>query len=105
MLLPAAEWGSSAQFPAPLRSLVAAACPVMSSAGRWGPFAQFPAPLWGAAARGPERGAGNCASKPHRPADDISTPTPHRGAGNCANGPHRAAGDGAGKAGGTGAGE
>ncbi|MGW2963477.1 ABC transporter ATP-binding protein [Streptomyces sp. NPDC001220] len=41
-----------------------------SAAGAWGPSAQFPAPLTGRLGAAPQRGAGNGATSPHRPAAD-----------------------------------
>ncbi|MFG2942665.1 ABC transporter ATP-binding protein [Streptomyces sp. NPDC048282] len=41
-----------------------------AAAPEWGRAAQFPAPLKGRQVDAPERGAGNCATSPHRPAPD-----------------------------------
>ncbi|MGW7427358.1 ABC transporter ATP-binding protein [Streptomyces sp. NPDC054813] len=41
-----------------------------SAAGAWGPSAPFPAPLTGRLSAAPQRGAGNGATSPHRPAAD-----------------------------------
>lgn len=43
-----------------------------AAAPEWGRAAQFPAPLKGRQVDAPERGAGNCANAPHRPAADVT---------------------------------